>query len=92
MIPAEASYLNWQGAGLALTGFKRSDAGADVIVRFVNVTDEPVTLQMDKMPWMTGAYISNVLEEKKDALEVSGDGRYDKVIAPFEIATFGFEC
>lgn len=91
VIPVANSYLNWQGEGLALTGFKRSDAGQDIMARFVNVTDKAISLRMEKMPWMTGTYISNVLEEKQDALEVSCDGWYEKVIAPFEIATFGLE-
>lgn len=90
VIPAADSYLNWQGSGLSMTGFKRSDEGEDVMARFVNVTDKAVTLRVEKMSWMSGAYFSNVLEEKKDALETAEDGWYEKVIAPFEIATIGF--
>ena len=90
-LPASCTYLNWQGEGLAFTGFKRADESDDVIARFVNVTDKPVALRMEKMFWMTGAYESNVLEDKKTAMEAA-DGWYEKVIAPYEIATFGLEA
>lgn len=88
---AVKTFLNWQGDGLVLTGFKRSDAAPDIVVRFVNVTEEAVTLRFEKMPWMAGAYTSNVLEEKKESMEAATDGWYEKEIAPFEIATFGLE-
>lgn len=88
---AEKSFFRWLGEGLSLTGFKRGDAGTDIMVRFVNVTEEAVTLRFEKMPWMAGAYGSNVLEEKKEIMKALADGWYEKEIAPFEIATFGLE-
>ena len=91
-LPAVKSYLNWKGEGLALTGFKRKDAGEDVMVRFVNVTDKASVVRLEKASWMSGMYFSNVLEEKKEEMKVSEDGWYEKVIAPFEIATFGLEA
>lgn len=88
-LPLSAGFLNWQGSGLNLTGFKRKEDGEDIIVRFVNVTDQPVLLQMQKSFWMQEAYRSDILEREKEPLTENASGLYEVRIAPFEIATFG---
>ncbi|MGN0314876.1 MAG: alpha-mannosidase [Fusicatenibacter sp.] len=85
------SYLEWEGEGLALTGFKGADEGCDVMVRFVNVTNHPVLLRMKKMAWISAAYASNVLEEEGETMKSAPDGWYHRQIAPYEIVTFGLK-
>lgn len=92
ILPAAASYLEWQGEGLAFTGFKRADEGKDVMARFVNVTDQAVRLTLRKMGWIRGAYESNVLEEKKGTLDLNEKGCYEREIGPYEIFTLGLEA
>lgn len=88
-LPPAQSFLEWQGSGLALTGFKRKEDGSDILVRFVNVTEKPVLLQLQKSFWMQAAYRSDILEREKEALTGNDQNRYEVQIAPFEIATFG---
>lgn len=91
-LKTSASYLKWQGEGLAFTGFKQAEAGTDIMARFVNVTEKPVTLRLERMPWFEEVYNSNILEKRGEALELSEGGYYEKVIAPFEIVTLALEA
>lgn len=89
VLPVSHSYLEWEGQGLNLTSFKRQEKGGDVMVRFVNVTEEPVTLRMKKADWITGLYRSDVLEREGEEMRENGEKYYNAIIKPFEIATFG---
>lgn len=88
-LSGSGSFLEWEGQGLNLTGFKRQDEGGDVIVRFVNVSEGVVTLKIKKAGWMKGLYHSNVLEEAGEEIGESPEGYYVAEVRPFEIATFG---
>ena len=83
------SLFSWKGKGLNLTGFKMAENGTDVIVRFVNYSDEQTVLKIEKKDWITGIYRSNVVEKTGENLEELGDDTYETEIRPHEIATFG---
>jgi len=87
-LPLAGGFLTWEGNGLNLSGLKKADECDDIMVRFVNVTKEPVVLKLAKQEWFADAYKSNVLEEKTGELEQK-DGQYELEIAPFEIVTLG---
>ncbi len=87
-LPLAGGFLNWEGEGLNLSGFKKADESDDIIVRFVNVTKEPVVLKLAKQDWFESAYRCSVIEEKTGDLEQK-DGQYEFEIKPFEIATVG---
>lgn len=89
ILPVTGSFLNWSGDGLNLTGLKQKEEGTDIIVRFVNETKEPVTLNLSRMDWFDTVYQSNVIEENLGELNEGEDFCFHRQIKPFEIATIG---
>ena len=88
-MPAKASFLEWEGSGLNLTGFKKREGSRDIIVRYVNVWENMVILKIKKAGWMKALYHSDVLERKGEGVKEGAEGYYEMKIRPFEIATFG---
>ena len=88
-MPAKASFLEWEGPGLNLTGFKKREGSRDIIVRYVNVWENMVILKIKKAGWMKALYHSDVLERKGEGVKEGAEGYYEMKIRPFEIATFG---
>lgn len=89
--PQNKSFFNWTGEGVNFSGLKQQEDGTDIMVRFVNVTELPREIQIQKQNWMEKLYKSNVIEEEKEGLEVSEDGIYHVVLKPFEILTLGIK-
>ena len=89
--PQEKGFFNWIGEGVNFSGLKQQEDGSDIMVRFVNVTELPREIQIQKQNWMENMYKSNVIEEEKEGLEVSEDGMYHVVLKPFEILTLGIK-
>lgn len=85
----EKSFFSWTGEGVNFSGLKQQDEGSDIIIRFVNVTEVPREIHIQKKDWMEKLYKSNVIEEEKECLEVNTDGLYHIVLKPFEILTLG---
>ena len=88
-LPGKKSFFVWNGEGLNLTAFKKGAKTEDVFVRFVNNFEHPITLEIEKQDWMNDIYKSNVIEEKVTELSFDSS-KCSIIIAPFEIATFGF--
>lgn len=88
--------LHWEGEGLQLTGCKCAEEGQDVILRFVNQTEEAITLHLEKESWFSGMYQSNVIEQRQTKISAAKtqDGKvfYGALIRPHEIATFDLTC
>lgn len=91
VLPQEMSFLDWTGEGVNFSGLKQQENGSGIMIRFVNVTELPREIQIRKQEWMERLYKSNVIEEEKEGLEVSADGRYHMVLKPFEILTLGIK-
>lgn len=89
--PMEKSFFSWTGEGVNFSGLKQQDAGSDIMVRFVNVTEVPREMQIQKKDWMEKLYKSNVIEEEKEYLDVNTDGQYHVILKPFEILTLGIK-
>lgn len=87
--PQEKGFFNWTGEGVNFSGLKQQENGSDIMVRFINVTELPREIEIQKQSWMEKMYKSNVIEEEKEGLEVREDGMYHVVLKPFEILTLG---
>ncbi len=90
-LPPVHSFFSWKGEGLNLTGMKQKEDSEDIIVRYVNSTEEPVVLYVEHRDWMKTAYRSNVVEENLGALTEGEDGSYQVTVRPHEILSVGFE-
>ena len=85
-------YINdqflWSGNELRLMCFKAAQDSNDIIMRWTNYSDKEQSLIINKTMWIDNIYVSNVIEEKKENLEEI-DGRWEILVKPFEIVTFG---
>lgn len=87
-MPLDYSMINWQGDGLTLTGIKQKGNGEDIILRWVNVSDKPTTLTIQKSDVIDNLYISNIIEKK--IKEIDSDNGYFNIEAKtYEIMTVG---
>lgn len=83
----DASFLDAKGDGITMTGCKISEDGRDVILRFVNVTDENRRLKIRKKDWMADARICSVIESGSRKVPET-DGAYHVTFRPHRIITF----
>lgn len=88
-LPPKAGFFPWSGDGLNLSGFKKKDGGRDIIVRFVNETEETAELFIERQSWMKEMYLSNVIEENRGEIALGEDSGYHMLVKPFEIFTVG---
>lgn len=83
----QGQFINVAGEGLAVTYIKQARDGQGVIVRLINLTDEPVTGKVE-LPEMAvkKAWLSNPLDEKKSPLKVT-DNAASHTFAPSQLTT-----
>lgn len=73
---------------MTLTGIKQKGNGEDIILRWVNVSDKPTTLTIQKSDVIDNLYISNIIEKK--IKEIDSDNGYFNIEAKtYEIMTVG---
>ena len=73
---------------MTLTGIKQKGNGEDIILRWVNVSDKPTTLTIQKSDVFDKLYISNIIEKK--IKEIDSDNGYFNIEAKtYEIMTVG---
>lgn len=87
-LPACMSVLDWSSDGLTLTGMKQKEDSEDIILRWVNLSDEATVLTVKKNEFIHNLYRSNVVEEKLDDI-TDNNGSYCINIKPYEIVTLG---
>lgn len=78
----------WSGDSLKPCAFKPAQEGDDMIMRWANYSDKEQTLVIKKTDWIDNLYMSNVIEEKGDAMADS-NGEWKIAVKPFEIITVG---
>ena len=88
VMPLDYSMINWQGNGLTLTGIKQKGNGEDIIIRWVNVSDKPTTLTIQKSDVIDNLYISNIIEKKIKEID-SNNNYFNIEVKPYEIMTVG---
>ena len=81
--------IEWDGAGLVLTGIKKCDMDNAVAIRWVNVHDSEKKLTVRKAAWMRECFFSNIVEEKIREIQADED-RYTCSVKPEEIITICF--
>jgi mannosylglycerate hydrolase len=74
-LPDEFSFLGWTAesrpGALKLTALKQSEDGRDLIVRFYNALDEPVTAKLRLGAKVTAVWQANLNEENQAALDLA---------------------
>nr|WP_308624913.1 alpha-mannosidase [uncultured Eisenbergiella sp.] len=90
LLPSSNSLFEWEGRGIYLTGLKKKDGAADIMVRFFNGTGEERELYL-KLPEGCGTcYGSDVLEREGAALH-GKEGEYRLMVRPYAIITIGMK-
>lgn len=90
-LPAEKTWLTWEGDRLMFSNLKVKDGAADLMARFVNCSGRETVLRIKKDDSVTEAYFSNVIEEEVRPLTAGGDGWYEIPVRGFEIVTIGLK-
>lgn len=82
--------FEWSGENLRLTAFKAAEKNDDIIMRWVNYSDDEAVLRINKTDWIDNLYMTNVLEKKGEKIKVK-NGVWQIPVKPFEIITLGSE-
>ncbi|UVI28259.1 alpha-mannosidase [Paenibacillus spongiae] len=88
-LPPVHGWLEWEGERLALSTFKVSEDGRDLIARWYNLSTEPTELIVKTGDVRADWYTSNILEEQGEMLPLSEGGLLRVQIKPAEIVTLG---
>ena len=89
-LPAKASLLDLEGAGLAVTALKRSEDGEGTVVRLYNTLDVPAKGRLRLAePWER-AQVVDMKEDRLAPAEIA-DGWVRLQLRPNEIVTVRFE-
>lgn len=78
----------WSGDYLKLCAFKIAQESDDIIMRWVNYSENEQKLIIKKTDWINNLYKSNVIEKKGDAVTCN-EGKWEIIVKPFEIITLG---
>nr|MBC7244599.1 hypothetical protein [Chloroflexota bacterium] len=73
-MPLEQSLLTLEGKGLVLSAVKEAESGDGLIVRFYNITDEPVTARLRTSMPAKSAMLVNLAEEVLEPLHLDDTG------------------
>ena len=84
--PASARYLSFDNPYLHVTACKQAEDRDTTILRFFNLTGEIQTLNAALCPCIKEAYLTNLNEEREDALTIA-DGVLTLEIPPKKIIT-----
>ncbi len=90
-LPAEKSFLHWNGEAMALANMKVKDFGTDRMVRFVNYGAAERILTIKKDDTFAELYRSNIIEETLENLCADADGNYKIPVRGYEIITLGMK-
>ena len=88
-LPAEKSWLTWEGERMMFSNLKEKAEGTDRMARFVNCSGEPTVLRIKKDASFETLYFSNILEEEVRPETANADGWYEIPVRGFEIVTVG---
>jgi len=80
--------ISWSGDALRMSAFKQAQDGKDIIIRWVNYSDETETLLIKRTDWVNNLYKSNVIEENLGEISAENDG-WKIEVKPHEIITLG---
>lgn len=84
----ENGMLQWCGSYLRMTALKPAFGSEDIIMRWVNYSDQNQWLELNQTEWIKQVYWSNVVEEKKAEL-IPENGVWRIQVKPYEIITLG---
>lgn len=92
-LPAALSFLTVEPDGLVVTAIKRAeDDPQQLIVRFFNITDHPVSGGRVRLRGASTAWEVNLNEEAREPLTLEADGSLVlRTIRPKEIVTLAFQ-
>ncbi len=89
-LPAQNSFLTWEGDAMALTNVKVKDGETDRMLRFVNYGEKERVLTIKKDDTFAELYRSNIIEENLGNLsEINGE--YKIPVRGYEILTLGMK-
>ena len=83
-LPMSKTYLNWQGDGMVMTGYKAANDGKGIIARFVNQCKNPSVLEVIHPG---ECFKSNVIEEKGEEIPPDAKGIFRIFVRGCEIVT-----
>ena len=63
-LPAEKSWLTWEGERMMFSNLKEKAEGTDRMARFVNCSGEPTVLRIKKDASFETLYFSNILRKR----------------------------
>ncbi len=86
-LPGQLSFLSIQPAALVLSAVKRSERSEGLIVRFYNVTAEPVTAKVKLFRPVAEAFRVNLNEEQIEPLRVGPEGAVSLPVKGKEVVT-----
>lgn len=86
-LPGELSFLSIQPAALVLSAVKQSERSDGLIVRFYNITAEPVTAKVKLFRPVAEAFRVNLNEERVEPLQVKPDGAVSLPVKGKEVVT-----
>ncbi len=80
--------IDWNGNMLRMTAFKTAQDGDDIIMRWVNYSEESRILTVKKTKAITNLYKSDVIETNNGVIE-ENNGEWKIEVKPYEILTLG---
>ena len=83
-LPMSKTYLNWQGDGMVMTGYKAANDRKGIIARFVNQCKNPSVLEVIHPG---ECFKSNVIEEKGEEIPPDAKGIFRISVRGCEIVT-----
>lgn len=89
VLPAEKTWLTWEGERMMFSNFKEKGEGTDRMARFVNCSGKETVLRIKKDDSFKILYFSNILEEEVREVGISADGWYEIPVRGFEVVTIG---
>ncbi len=91
-LPGELSFLSIQPAALVLSAVKQSERSEGLIVRFYNITADPVTATIKLFRPLAEAYRVNLNEERIESLQIEPDGGVSLPVKGKEVVTLELRC
>ncbi|PWM32431.1 MAG: alpha-mannosidase [Clostridiales bacterium] len=88
-LPAEKSWLDWNGEGVMFSNLKAKGQGTDWMARFVNLSGKDTMIRVRPDAAFEEIYRSNVIEEEGEAVSAAADGWYEIPIGKYGIVTIG---
>ncbi|ASK62215.1 alpha-mannosidase [Virgibacillus phasianinus] len=87
-LPPVHSFVEWKASNLAFSSMNAAGHSGDVMLRWFNMANEDDSLQV-KVPNQR-AYVSNVIEEVNEPLQIDGEDYVDVPVQKHGIVTLGF--